>query len=72
MADLPKLKAEATQNKWQLLFMLAGQGYNTLISEFAEQLNVGMDAPSAQPRPPAGNGAAPPEPPEHRPPSGEQ
>lgn len=52
MADLPKLKAEATQNKWQLLFMLAGQGYNTLISEFAEQLNVGMEPP----RRPAANG----------------
>lgn len=49
---MTKLKAEAERNRWQLLFMLAGQGYNALISEFAEQLNVGIDEPH-QPQPSA-------------------
>lgn len=66
MPDPVKLKAEAEQPKWQMLFTLAGQGYNSLIAEFAAQLNAGMDAAQQQSRPPANaNGedkaAAPPQ-----------
>lgn len=50
-APNPKLRCEAEQQKWQLLFTLAGQGYNNLIGEFAEQLNMQIDA---QPQPSAG------------------
>lgn len=47
---MAKLKAEAEQTKWQMLFTLAGQGYNALINEFAEQLNADLEA-SSPPRP---------------------
>lgn len=62
--EVVRLKAEAEQTKWQMLFTLAGQGYNSLIAEFAAQLNAGMDAAEAQRAPAGANGedkaAAPP------------
>jgi hypothetical protein len=49
---MAKLKVELERNDWQMLLMMAGQGYQELIQRVGAQLNEQMPAAP----PPAGNG----------------